>query len=213
MIGFIIFTLLLTIAVSVPVSYGFSVLSRRHYYEDTQDYAGIISHVINGDTVSEFTGTGEKNEYYKNTGIFLVSFCDEVGLTDISIFVPDGNEVIYVWDTKGGEGDYDLGDRSDSYSKYSTAYVFDSSEDESIERNLIKTRSDDNTYISAFAPLYGSDGSVAAIVCVTRPEIKTGAAISQFFLGILITSALFSAIAMMIVYRLIRKTLYVLLAF
>ncbi len=52
MIGIIVFTLLLTIAVSFPVSYGFSVLSRSHYYEDALDYAGIISHVINGDTVS-----------------------------------------------------------------------------------------------------------------------------------------------------------------
>ncbi len=48
--GIIILTLLLTIAVSLPVTYGFSVLSKRHYYEDTSDYAGIVSHVINGDT-------------------------------------------------------------------------------------------------------------------------------------------------------------------
>ncbi len=49
--GIIVFTLMLTIVVSLPVTYGFSVLSRRHYYEDAHDYAGIITHVINGDTV------------------------------------------------------------------------------------------------------------------------------------------------------------------
>ncbi|MBR3125630.1 MAG: SpoIIE family protein phosphatase [Mogibacterium sp.] len=205
MIGIIVFTMLLTIAVSVPVSYGFSVLSRKHYYEDALDYAGIISHVINGDTVSGFVETGEKNEYYNNTGVFLVSFCEEVGLTDISIFVPDGDEVIYVWDTKGGEGDYDLGDRSDSYRDYSTYYDFDPSEDESIERKLIKAHSDDDVYISAFAPLYGSDGSVAAIVCVTQPEVQLGKIISQFILATLILAAIFSSVMMLIIYRLIRK--------
>ena len=48
--------------VSLPVTYGFSVLSKRHYYEDTRDYAGIISHVINGDTVSGYLETGECTE-------------------------------------------------------------------------------------------------------------------------------------------------------
>ena len=205
MIGIIVFTMLLTIAVSVPVSYGFSMQSRKHYYEDTLEYAGVISHVINGDTVSDFIETGEKNEYYYNTKIFLVSFCDEIGLTDISVIVPDGDEVIYVWDTKGGEGDYDLGDRSDSYRDYSTDYVFDPSDDESIEKRLIKTHSDYDVYITAFAPLYGSDGSISAIVCVTRPDVHLGTTISQFILATLILVALFSSVMMLVIYRLIRK--------
>ena len=60
--GMIIFTLLLTIVVSLPVTYGFSVLAERNYYENTRDYAGIVSHVVNGDTVPGYIGTGEKDE-------------------------------------------------------------------------------------------------------------------------------------------------------
>ena len=203
--GMIIFTLLLTIVVSLPVTYGFSVLSIRHYHEDTSDYAGIISHVIKGDTVPDYIGTGIKDEYYVNTVVFLTSFRDEVGLTDISVFVPDGDEAIYVWDTKGGEGSYDLGDRTGTYWEYSANYDFSPSEDESIEKNLVRTYSDNEDYISAFAPLYGGDGSINAVVCVTRPEIELRTIVSQFILAIFLASAVLSAIAMLIVYRLIRK--------
>jgi hypothetical protein len=107
------------------VSYGFSVISRRHYYDDTRDYAGIVSHVINGDTVRGYLESGEKDAYYLNTMIFLDSFRDEIELTDISVFVPDGDEAINVWDTDGGEGAYDLGERTAAFRDYRNYYNAD----------------------------------------------------------------------------------------
>ena len=43
-------------------------------------------------------------------------------LTDISVFTPDGEEEIYVWDAEGGEGDYDLGVRTDVFRNYKMFY-------------------------------------------------------------------------------------------
>ena len=90
-IGIIVFTLLLTIAVSLPVSISFSVISRDHYYEDTRDFAGIISHAIDGDVIAGYVETGKKDGYYNTTETFLTSLCDEVELTDISIYAPAGS--------------------------------------------------------------------------------------------------------------------------
>ena len=204
-IGIIVFALLLTIAISVPVSYGFYMLSLRHYYEETRDYAGIITHVINGDTVPGYIETGKKDEYYYNTGVFLTSFCDEVDLTDISVFVPDGDEAVYVWDTDGGEGAYDLGDRTEVFRNYKEYYISESSDEVLIEKKLIKTHFDEDKYISVFTPLYDSKGVTAGVVCVTRPELETKAIISQFILAILIAAAFASAILMLIAYRLIKE--------
>ncbi len=60
MVSIIVFTLLLTIAVSLTVSIGFSALSRRYYYEDTQEFAGLIAHVIRGDRATKYLESGEK---------------------------------------------------------------------------------------------------------------------------------------------------------
>ena len=70
---------------------------------------------------------------------------------------------------------------------------------------LAHTRNGEDHYISAFAPLYDEQGSVAAFVCVTRPELEIGAIISQFILGIFLAAAIVSAIIMLIVYRLIKR--------
>ncbi|MBQ3429097.1 MAG: SpoIIE family protein phosphatase [Mogibacterium sp.] len=210
--GIIAFALLLTITVSLPVSYGFSVFSKRHYYEDTQDYANIINAVIQGDKIAGYLETGEKDGYYDNIDEFLASFRDEVDLTDISVFVPDGDEMIYIWDTDGADDDADLGDRTDvflSYMDYVTEKINSkstgSSGDALDDAMLVVTRTVDNTYISAFAPLYDSRGDLAAFICVTRPELKIGSVVSQFILAIFLASAIVSAIMMLFAYRAMKK--------
>ena len=200
----IVFALLLTIAVSVAVSYGFSVLSKSHYYEDTQEYVGIVAHVINGDTVADYLKTGEKDEYYNNTESFLTSFRDEVDLTDISVFVPLEGEIIYIWDTAGAEGDANLGDRTHAFINY-VDYFRDRAKSEALKKQVFHTHNDADLYISVFAPLYDSQGDMAAFVCVTRPEIKIGTFISQFIFAIFIAAAIASVIMMLVVYRTMKK--------
>ena len=202
--GIIVFTLLLTIAVSLPVTYGFSVLAKRYYYDNTRDYAGIVSHVINGDTVKHYIETGKKDEYYINTKVFLTSLCDELDLTDISVFIPDGDEEIYVWDAEGGEGDYDLGARTNVFRNYKMFYNPDPEEDATVEINPVRTQNGVESFISVFMPLYDSNYNTVAIVCVTRPEIMLGTVISQFILAIIALAALVSSVIMLIVYRLIK---------
>ena len=203
--GIIVFTILLIMAVSLPVSYGYTVLSRNHYYEDTRDFAGVISHVINGDTVADYIRTGEKNEYYNNTEAFLTSLCDEVDLTDISIFVPGADEEIYVWDTDGGAGAYDLGDRTDTFLDYDKYFDQNESKGKPMEKLLIKTNNGEEKFISVFTPLYDSNGGLAAIICITRDEVEVRSVISRFLFAISLSAALVSSVIMMIVYNLIKK--------
>ena len=187
------------------MSYGFSVISRRHYYDDTRDYAGIVSHVINGDTVRGYLESGEKDAYYLNTMIFLDSFRDEIELTDISVFVPDGDEAINVWDTDGGEGAYDLGERTAAFRDYRNYYNADASERGPVKVKPVRTQNGIEPFISAFTPLTDSKGKPVAVVCVTRPELMLGTLISQFILVILLSAAFVSTVIMLILYRIIKK--------
>ena len=204
LVGIIVFTLLLTIAVSVPVSYGFSMLSKQHYNEDTQDYAGIVAHVIQGNRIAGYLETGEKDEYYYNTDAFLTALRDEVDLTDISIFVPDGDEIIYIWDTAGAEGNCDLGDRTRAFIDY-MYYFEDAARSESIKSFMARTHHGEDLYLCAFSPIYNNEGKTAAFVCITRPSLEIGMIISQFIFAIFIASAIVSVIMMMIVYQLMKK--------
>ena len=201
----LVFTLLLTIAVSVAVSYGFYVLSTRHYVEDTNEYACIAANVIEGDTVAEYLETGVKDEYYNNIESFLTAFRDEVDLSDISVIVPDGDEVVYIWDTGGGEGDFDLGDRTDAFGDYIRDYISNHNELGSDKAFQFGDTFGEKSFICSFASLYDSNGNTAAIVSVARPPLKTGTIISQFILAILTASAFVSAIMMLFIYRGIEK--------
>ena len=187
------------------MSYSFTVLSKNHYYEDTRDLAGIISHVINGDTVEGYIRTGKKDEYYYNTEVFLRSFCDEVDLTDISIYVPGGDKGVYVWDTDGGTGAYDLGDVTDTFRDYDKYFDPNASKGLPFEKLLVKTSNGKEKFISIFNPLYDSNGGTAAVICVTRDELEVGTVISQFLIAIVLSAALVSSVIMWIVYNLIKK--------
>ena len=199
-----VFTLLLTIAVSVAVSLGISTLSRSHYYEDTEDYARIIAHVIDGDLIAGYLETGETDIYYDNTEKLLTSFRDEMEMTDISIVVPDGDEMIYIWDTDGGSADATLGDRTDAFSSYNS-YLKYRTRDREGRPFYFRTHEGSRTYISSFATLNDSKENLAAYVCVTRPELNLGAIIPQFILSIFATSALASVIMMQLVYNILKK--------
>ena len=198
----VVFALLLTVAVSAAVSLSLSTLSREHYYEDTEDYAGIISHVVDGDRIAGYLETGQKDEYYNNTEVFLTSFLDEMDMTDISIVVPDGDEMIYVWDTDGA--DADLGDRTAIFSGYKS-YLEYRTRDTEGKPFFFRTHKDGDVFISAFAPLYDTQEKLVAYTCVTRPEINLWGIIPQFILSIFVASALASVIMMHFIYTLMNK--------
>ena len=200
----VVFALLLTIAVSVAVSLSLSSLSRNHMYEDSQDYAGIIAHVIDGDLIAVYLETREKNEYYNNMETLLTSFRDKMDMTDISVIVPDGDEMIYVWDTAGGDADADLGDRTDVFSEYGS-YIRYRTREKAGEPFFFRTHKGRDTYISAFAPLYDSQENLVAYTCVTRPDINLRTIIPRFILSIFAASALASAIMMYFIYNLMEK--------
>ena len=200
----VVFALLLTVAVSAAVSLSLSTVSRNHYYEDAEDYAAIISHVIDGDRIAGYLESGEMDEYYNNTESLLTSFRDEMELTDMSVIVPDGSEMIYVWDTDGGEADANLGDRTDVFSSYASYLNYRTQAKEG-KSFFFRTHDDNDTYISAFAPLYDSKGEQVAFTCVTRPEMKLGTMIARFILAIFAVSALASVIMMYFIYNLMNK--------
>ena len=126
-------------------------------------------------------------------------------LADISIYAPGVDGATYVWDTDGGIGAYDLGDKTDAFVDFDKYFDPDASKAKLTEKLLIKTHHKTEDFISVFTPLYDSKGEIAAIVCVTRDELELGKVISQFLLAIILSASLVSSVIMMIVYHLIKK--------
>ena len=111
LVGIIVFALVIVIAVSVPVCYGYYLLTVNHYQEDTISAAGITAHAIDGDRIAEYVEKGQKDEYYGDMEAFLKAFIDDADLSAISVFVPDEDGVVYLWDTGFNGHKYDLGFR------------------------------------------------------------------------------------------------------
>ena len=206
LVGIIVFALVIVIAVSVPVCYGYYVLTVKHHQEDTISYAGITAHAIDGDRIAEYADTGQKDEYYDDIEAFLKAFIDDADLSGISVFVPDEDGVAYLWDTGLNGQKYDLGSR-EAYNvdrERIIRSVFSKTPEEVV---FITQNPDGEEYLNAFVPVYDSKGDPAAVVRVVQQQPHTSTVIAQFIFIIALVTALAAAIAMLIAYNLLRKML------
>ena len=203
------FALVLIIVISLAVSYGIVGYAYVNSLNQTYNYTGLASNVIRGDRIGEYLNAGEEDRYYEYVDSFLESMRDVGKLERISVFVADEEGVEYLWDKKDSGAGLRHGERadwkdSDSRTRESVSRVLamDASDDQDNQEILVE-----NGILSIFAPLYNSEGSVAAIVRVDSVLPEAKAIIKQAFGLIGIVTGILTAVMMLVFYRMLNKRL------
>ena len=171
--SFIILGIILILVISFVVADQYIRKEMGNYRDSAFAYTKSAAELIDGDKIAHYLETGEKDEYYDQILLYLNSFRYNTDIQYFYVFVPEEDELVYIWDAnvlKEGETEIDvceLGDRE--------AY-WDSSDKDTIhtiyynkEQYEELTLSNDEKYgsmASAYTPILDSNGETVAMVGV-----------------------------------------------
>lgn len=161
----VVFSILVMVATSISIVLQYRKDSIDRCKSQAISYAKVAAAYIDGDRVSTYIKTGKKDAYYDEVERFLNINQQNSALKYYYVYVPQENDLIYVWDADTTEGACQLGDH-ESYMKNGKEASMAAFNRKPKEKILI---SRDQTYgyiASAFYPVYNSDGSPVALVGV-----------------------------------------------
>ena len=199
----VLYALVLTVAMTVPVSLGFSALSNRHYSETIRGYAKVIAGYIDGDNIAGYAETGETDDYYEKVTDYLFALKEGAELTDIYVYVLTDDGGMIIWDTASGPGETLLGEKLEGDETY-YEYL---AEGLKKEYEVFFVYPDGNRSVDSYVPLYDSSGEAVAVVCAERPAFDFKGAIKQYLYSIILVAACVSAVMTLIAYVFVKKRL------
>ncbi len=108
----LIATVLMGIIIAAAMTYTFTVLFgvliEEFHSQVTYAQACIAANTIDGDRIKDYYNDGvigEKDDYYQEISDYLSNVQDEMALIYFRVVIPDGNEMVCVWDTGTLDGD------------------------------------------------------------------------------------------------------------
>lgn len=202
--GLIVMAIVLIISTTLTMS----LLYRNHMEEQYSDIAfnqaSIAAQFIDGDSISRYYQTGEKDDYYQEVYNQLLIMKENMGLKYFYVVVPEEEKMVYIWDVGEEEGVCDLLD-SDAYygdGKTNMHNAFLGLE----ERSILITRNDVYGYLaSAYVPIKDSNGNPVALASVDISMDKINSDIQSFVQLSLFVSTGVLAISIFIYYFYIYK--------
>jgi sigma-B regulation protein RsbU (phosphoserine phosphatase) len=182
-------------------------------YRDTAfAYTKSMAEMIDGDKVAHYLETKEKDEYYDEILSYLNAFRYHTEIQYFYVFVPDTDEIVYIWDAnirKEGETEIDvceLGDREaywgDSDKNTIHTIYFDQEPYEEL------TLSDDEKYgsmASAYSAVLDSNGKPVAVVGVDMYMTNLQAGMRQFLNIVPIVIIVIILVAIWLFYSFVKK--------
>lgn len=161
----VIFSLLIMVATSISIVLQYRKDSLDRCKSQAISYAKVAAEYIDGDRVETYVKTGKKDAYYDEVERFLNINQQNSALKYYYVYIPQEDDLIYVWDADTTAGACQLGDHEQymKHGKEASMAVFNRNPKEKILVSRDKTYG----YIaSAFYPIYNSGGSPVALVGV-----------------------------------------------
>ena len=168
----VIFALIICVSASLMVT-GLYYRSRMKEYGESAFALGrMAADYIDGDRVTQYVATGEKDEYYEQVQQFMDVVKRESDIWYYYVFVHDGDELIYVWDAYAEEGMNQLGDR-EPYMEKAHAAVEEVLSENPPEDFIVAPHPDFGLAGTARVPVYDHEGRAVAVVGVDlyMPEL------------------------------------------
>lgn len=189
-----------------------SQLYRKHmetYYSALAfDQASIAAQLIDGDSITRYYTTGEKDAYYEQVRQYLMKVKEEMGLQYFYVVVPEADVMVYIWDAgEAGEGGVcDLGD-ADAYYGGGNELMHAAFAPNAPETILVTNNEEYGYLASAYVAILDSAGQPAALASVDISMNMINQQIQQFVcLTILIACGVLLA-SVVVYYFYIRRIL------
>ncbi len=171
--GFAILGIVLILIISFVVADQYIRKEMGNYRDTAFAYTKSIAEMIDGDKIAHYLESGEKDEYYDEILSYLNTFRYNTEIQYIYVFVPDKDELVYIWDAnvlREGETELDiceLGDREEYWSESDKDTIHKIYYDEEQYNEL--TLSKDEKYgsmASAYSVISDGNGEPVAVVGV-----------------------------------------------
>ena len=174
-------------------------------YQDTAyAYTKSTAELIDGDKIESYLETGEKDEYYTEIHKIMSTYRENTNIQYFYVFVPHENEYTYIWDVAAQGEPYDLLERV-AYKEGTKDFAFSVyKQNPPEELKMFK----DETYgniATAYSPVFDSEGNAVAIVGVGIYLADLQENMSQFLGVVLLTVLVVIFMAILLIYRFVRK--------
>ena len=172
-ISFSVLALVLIVVISLVVGVQYVQKEMDNTKNTAFAYTKAVAEYIDGDRIKEYVESGEKDDYYYEILDFLNAYQANSSIQYYYVFVPEEDDLIYVWDADMEEGARELGEHEEYMEggKEAVAKIYKQNPEEEI------SLADDDTYgyiASAYSPVFDSTGTpVAAVgVDVSMPNLQ-----------------------------------------
>lgn len=172
-ISFSVLALVLIVVISLVVGVQYVQKEMDNTKNTAFAYTKAAAEYIDGDRIKEYVESGEKDDYYYEILDFLNAYQANSSIQYYYVFVPEEDDLIYVWDADMEEGARELGEHEEYMEggKEAVAKIYKQNPEEEI------SLADDDTYgyiASAYSPVFDSTGTpVAAVgVDVSMPNLQ-----------------------------------------
>ena len=171
--GFAILGIVLILIISFVVADQYIRKEMGNYRDTAFAYTKSIAEMIDGDKIAHYLESGEKDEYYDEILSYLNTFRYNTEIQYIYVFVPDKDELVYIWDAnvlKEGETELNIcefGDREEYWSESDKDTIHKIYYDQEQYNEL--TLSKDEKYgsmASAYSVISDGNGEPVAVVGV-----------------------------------------------
>jgi len=210
--GFATLGVILIIIISFVVADQYIRKEMGNYRDTAFAYTESMAEMIDGDKIAHYLETGEKDEYYDEVLSYLNTFRYNTEIQYFYVFVPDKDELIYIWDAnilKEGETEIDvfeLGDREPYWSESDKDTIYKIFYNEEDYQEL--TLSNDEKYgsmASAYSVISDSNGELVAVVGVDMYMTNLQADMRQFLNIVPLVILMIILVAIWIFYSFVRN--------
>ncbi|MCR5178668.1 MAG: SpoIIE family protein phosphatase [Lachnospiraceae bacterium] len=201
-IGMLMLGVVLIIAVGVAVGGIIKDAVDDQYCQLAHSYGKMVVDCIDGDRIRGYLETGQTDEHYREVEELMDIIEQESPLKYLYVCVPDGNELVYVWDADIGDGMRDtLGSRVAMKREdlYLLERVYNNNPVEELEFFP------EEDLAVAFVPVYDSTDTPVAIVGADFPMEGIQRTYLTFMYSILINILVVFVSFMLVYYFAIQK--------
>lgn len=204
LLGFFALAMVLIIVISIVVGMQYVDKEMENCRDTAFAYTKAAAEYIDGDKISYYLETEEKDEYYYEILDFLRAYQVNSSIQYYYIFVPLENDLVYIWDADQEEGACELGYHEEYMDggKEAVAAIYKQNPLEEI------SMANDETYgyiASAYSPIFDSKGNPVAVAGVDMfmPDLQRNMA--EFLIQVIVVIILVVLIAVLIYFFFVKE--------
>lgn len=203
-ISFSILAFVLIVIISLVVGAEYVQKEMENTERTAFAYTKAAADYIDGDRIKEYVESGEKDDYYYEIQDFLNAYQSNSSIQYYYVFVPEKDDLIYVWDAGMDEGVCELGEHEEYMDggKEAVAKIYKQNPEEEI------SLADDDTYgyiASAYSPVFDSKGTPVAVagVDVSMPDLQSN--ILQFLIKVIVAIVFIVLVAVCFYFAFVKR--------